>query len=358
MLSLMKTRTTKWVAAALLSLPFHLASAQTSYDPVQLEQLFSTASIASSEIAALVKEAEARAGVTSLKPLLAQIHTCTNSGFEAGRVNQEIEQRYYLISRDIDEPSEVEAELKKFYTARVASQAGADAANEQIWIFAPDSITVKVTGKKSEICLKSPLATEDALFYLAHEFVHYARSDRANEIKDSLSYKDYNDYAWQTVLSAGDEVDAYKMEYGLRIQRLTKRSLSNYPELMVIFNDQGVLTGTREALAHFILTTLQYTERRFHGEYKTLVNAQTQVEEQRLKLAEDVLKNRLEQAAYYQDFLEGRNKVVGAVWGKYKAETERAQKLLEKTLSSKERLKKEVVDRRDRLVKYHSQSSK
>jgi hypothetical protein len=306
------------------------------------------------DIMKLVQESMKRAQAQSIPDLLSKIQPCAGSDFESGRVNESHQRRFFLLSRDIEEPNPAsEIELKQYYSERMQAVLPREISLASVgWKFEPDFIVGRSAQQNRQICLQSNLSPEDTVETLVHEMVHFTRPDEQAPLdmtKDSGSLA----YAMRAVNEKGDEVDAYLLQYSLHIRRQGKKSLPHLRELGGYFNDQGQFIAERVRLAKFVVEDMGYFRKRFSGEYKSLLGELQSENQQRQIGLEQTSASRQDYIADAENFLKTRWKVLNWIWPKYRQETERVQKFLNLATVSRNRLALEAsqVTRQAQLLR-------
>jgi hypothetical protein len=325
-----------------------------------LEQNFSIVAAEQNDIRALLKQALLKSKTTSLADFLKQVvRFCDLDGRQAARVHQVSEERTFYLTRSLEEPvAATPTQLKEFYSERVGGLIPKGVSLATVaWSFDPDFIKLRTDDDKSEICIKPGMTANSSIEYLAHEMVHYTSSEDLHQATDILRFKDARDYSEKAVLTPGDEVDAYKLEYSLRIRRQGKDFLRDQPLMAHLYTDDGKYLGRDEHFAKLVLDEMGYYKFRFRLQYHNLLQNQIQSEEEHVKLDQSLLENRKTQEREIKVAIEARSGLIEHLSAKYKADKERFQEILRRDLDSQERLKKDL-SRREELLQQLKQKER
>lgn len=289
-----------------------------------------------------------------------QIKKCLLPGFEGGRVKTSLEQPYEMISRDLAGPDESDPDFKKYYTKRLSSQLAYLSTSEPesvFWDIQPDAVLVHQTINTAEICLREKNNQEEALDYLIHELVHFAKSKPATEVENMLNYADFNDYCTKTSMNVGDEVDAYIFEYEYKLKKEKPTLFNQYPKLSKLFSADGQFIGSKKELSDFIIVDLNYRSLRYKAEYHSKITNQISFEKDLIKLAESILTHRKDFLSQINSSADKRIKAINYIYPKYKKESQEIDDLLSKTKKSIQRLESELKIRNETIQKLETKLS-
>ncbi len=296
----------------------------------------------------------------NLREFIAQIKACDPQQMQGGKVTHRNEFEILFIPRDLDEPDfKNDSELKSHYKELAQKNISAQNQNsEWIWKINPDLIQLYVGHVTKEICLRPNLPENQTFEYLAHEMLHYTKLNSKNIDFDILIFKDCIDYASRTAIEPGNEVEAYTLEYSLRIQKEGKAFLKDRPEIANLFDKQGHFLGPQSTFTKYIVDTLNYKKFIFFPQFNEHVQTQIRFENQKLNALQGLKKSRQDELDNIKKWISGRAKIYNTISSKYRKETDRGQFLLDKINKSLERIQAEILSTLKRIdqLKERSQS--
>ena len=305
-----------------------------------LEVMMAKANATDSEFHTLLNEAMTRAQTTSIREFLSAVSWCPPSRDHAGITQTKTSQALFLFNRDLEEPQDQSPRsLKAFYLAQVRENLPKDIpAKDLQWDFEPDMVVTSRFESQREICLRQGTPVNDALEFMAHELVHYARTPDVHVWPSVERYKTALDYARDMILQPGDEVDAYLFQFSYVIRTKGLAELRAPAGVGRAFNEKGVFLGRRQDLVSPILEDLGYYKIRLRPEFEKALQTQLQSIVQRLNFARQLATQRQTQIASFQEQLQTRSKVLNFLWPSYRSDTDRLNNLLASARLSSDRL--------------------
>lgn len=310
----------------------------------RLEERFVARAQGEPELQKLSKEVLSRSRLPSLRDFILRIRLCSGQDGHAGQVANLNRQRVYMTSRDLAEPTDGQ-DLKSYYIERVQRPASGLKLETMNFKLEDDAVLFTSTDLSSGVCLISGIDIERSVENLAHEMVHFARSRHSHGVPDLLKYAGFSEYALKRVQEPGDEVDAYLLEFGLRIRREGRHFMKLSPSSIKLhgtFDDQGKFLYRRDYLAGVVLHDMSYLHKIIRPEYEGFIDLQLKRELERKKFNEELLKNRREQKASLQQEEERRLSGLNMVWPAYRSETKSIKSLLQAAQASITRLELEL----------------
>ena len=256
-------------------------------------------------------------------------------------------------------------------------------------VMAQDYALVSIATSDFTICMRPTISLLDAFVFFVHELEHFVEKDRG--VTDPLAYRDANDYFDKILQAPGDEVDAYIAGYRALI-RLRKNRSDIRSDIAVFFDNEGNFVGSREAFAKLILDPvngLGYFDNRFRvkdyvdsdtgltygqNEYQSLFSARYSTESNDRKhiahwitQSENNVKiERSNLQIYKQNIVTNERRLVNAQkrgdvdaektaeakLKEYRANAERAMKVITATEAMIKRLEADLDKRDERLYEY------
>lgn len=305
-----------------------------------------------SELEKLMQETLLASKDRSFRDFLNRVRFCPTNDPHGARVQQTSAHSVVFIGRDLDEPLlKNDDEIRKHYLARVQKNFSEPTKEEEMrWIILPDQVFVIAGKSERNICIKSGVPVSTSVELLAHELIHYVKSKTQAPDFDMLIYTDCLDYSQKIIEEVGNEIDAYILEYSLRIRRQNYKLFQlQQPQVALLFDESGVFKGDRKVLGQHILEKLDYTKILLEPQCKSLIKTQIKFENQRMSSNQELLKSRQTEKKSLQDFIKSRSKIFNAAWPDYKKESDRVENLLKKTEESEERLNQEIKLRKSRI---------
>lgn len=310
-----------------------------------LQQRYMAVAAREPDLVELLNASVKRSGLQTPQDLIGQVRFCDDGASHMAGVKQSRETRMYLIARELDEPALSESALKAHYLESnkdiVAPDAKVDAYK---WEMGPDIITLYQVSDKRQICIKSGVSSLESVDLLAHELVHYAHIPDTDQVRDVLEYSDAEDFASRIISQPGEELEAYKVQFGLAIRLRGKDTLAAPRYVLQSFSDQGQFTGQDWDLKRYILDDLQYRQKRFKPEYESALKMSLSHDEQVLGLEKQLLELRSKQEGELSAAIAERYRILDFFWSKYRATSENYKKLLGLATESKARLVKDGQD--------------
>lgn len=163
----------------------------------------------------------------------------------------------------------------------------------------PDYVVVR-RAEIPTICLVAPMPIAAAYEAMIHELVHARARQATDEGPDPFAHSTEEAYLTATVLSPGDEVDAYVAASGARarLDRTTKHLL---PPLASSFDSNGRLLVKREEIARLVLASrpagLGYADSGLRGAYARDKEAIAKLRASRREFVDQLLRGKKQELA-------------------------------------------------------------